>query len=136
MKLRVYDVIWKETVYSLHTQNKWCLGQWHDLQNTTLTSYFSKNIYQKVIYVYFHKSIFQDKYIHIIFVFSNSKTWQLFTIYILKVWLKPCPKCQLFWVWREYSNNYIIQPIHYQHIYFMVDSIKQIWYCNCYYFFL
>ena len=79
----------------------WHLGQRHGLQNTTLTSYSSKNIYQKVIYVYFHKSIFQDKSIHIIFTFSNSTTWELFMIYILKVWLKPCPKCQLFWVWRE-----------------------------------
>ena len=23
-------------------------------------------------------------------------------IYILKIWLKPCPKRQVFWVWREY----------------------------------
>jgi len=89
--------------YSLHTQKTWRLGQRHGLQNTTLTSYFSKNIYQKVIYVYFYKSIFQDKSIHIIFIFSNSITWELFMIYILKVWLKPCPKRQVFWVWREYS---------------------------------
>ena len=82
--------------YSLHTQKTWRLGQRHGLQNTILTSYFSKNIYQKVIYVYFHKSIFQDKSIHIIFIFSNSITWELFIIYILKVWLKHCPKRQVF----------------------------------------
>ena len=82
--------------YSIHTQNNWRLGQGHGLQNTILTSYFSKNIYQKMIYVYFHKSIFQDKSIHIIFIFSNSTTWELFMIYILKIWLKPCPKHQLF----------------------------------------
>ena len=87
--------------YSVHTQKTWRLGQRHGLQNTTLTSYFSKKIYQKVIYVYFHKSIFQDKSIHIIFTFSNSTTWELFVIYILKVWLKPCPKRQVFRVWRE-----------------------------------
>ena len=62
------------TFYSLHTQNNWRLGQRHGLQNTTLTSYFSKNIYQKVIYVYFHKSIFQYKSIH---QFLHFQTQQL-----------------------------------------------------------
>jgi len=109
---------WKlDLVYSRHTQNNWRLGQRHGLQNTTLTSYFSKNIYQKVIYVYFHKSIFQDKSIHIIFTFSNSTTWELFMIYILKVWLKPCPKRQLFWVRREYKRI----MVHY----FRLDKMDQ-----------
>jgi hypothetical protein len=44
------------------------------LQSTTLTSYFYKNIYQKVIHVYFYESIFQDKSIHMVFIFSNSTT--------------------------------------------------------------
>jgi hypothetical protein len=35
---------------------------------------------------------------------------------------------------QKYSNNYIIQHMHYQ-IYFMVDSMKQIWYYKYYYFF-
>ena len=91
--------------YFLHTQNNWRLGQRHGLQNTILTSYFYKKIYQKMIYVYFHKSIFQDKSIHIIFIFSNSTTWELFMIYILKIWLKPCPKHQVLWVWREYLQQ-------------------------------
>jgi hypothetical protein len=38
--------------YSLHTGIRWCLGQRHGLQSTTLTSLFYKNIYWKVIYVY------------------------------------------------------------------------------------
>jgi len=38
----------------------------------TLTSYFYKNIYQKVVYVYFYESIFQDKFIHMVFIFLNS----------------------------------------------------------------
>jgi hypothetical protein len=35
---------------------------------------FIKNIYEKLIYVYFYESIFQDKYIHIILTFANSTT--------------------------------------------------------------
>jgi hypothetical protein len=38
-----------------------------------------------MIYVYFYESIFQDKYIYIIFTFSNSTTLELFMIYIPKV---------------------------------------------------
>ena len=33
---------------------------------------------------------------------------------------------------EKYSNNYTIQHIYY----FIVNSIKQIWYCKYYYFFL
>ena len=57
-----------------------------------------------MVYVYFYKSIFQNKSIHIIFTFSNSTTWELFMIYIFKIGLKPCPKRQVFWVWREYVS--------------------------------
>jgi hypothetical protein len=77
-------------------------GQRHGLQNTTLTSCFYKNIYWKVIYVYFYESIFQDKSIHIFFTFSNSTTWELFMIYISKVGLKPCPKRLPLRVRRKY----------------------------------
>ena len=41
----------------------------HNLQSLILTSYFYKNIYQKMIYLYFYESIFQDKSIHMVFVF-------------------------------------------------------------------
>jgi hypothetical protein len=51
----------------------WRLRQ-HDLQIITLTSYFYKHIYQKLKYVYFYKSIFQDKSTHIVFIFPNSTT--------------------------------------------------------------
>jgi hypothetical protein len=34
------------------------IGDRHNLQNITLTSYFYKDIYSKVIYVYFYKSLF------------------------------------------------------------------------------
>jgi hypothetical protein len=47
--------------------------QRHGLQSITLTLVFYKNIYSKVIYVYFYESIFQDKSIHIVFTFPNSK---------------------------------------------------------------
>ena len=57
-----------------------------------------------MVYVYFYESIFQDKSIHIIFIFSNSTTWELFMIYILKVWLKHYPKRLHLRIWREYSN--------------------------------
>ena len=60
--------------YSLRAGKGSRLGQRHDLQNTTLTSYYYKNIYEKVIYVYFYKNIFQDKSIHIILTFANSIT--------------------------------------------------------------
>jgi hypothetical protein len=48
------------------------LGQRHILQNITLTSYFYKNIYQKLKYVYFYKSILQDKSTYIIFILLNN----------------------------------------------------------------
>jgi hypothetical protein len=61
--------------YSLRIGFRSRLGQRHGLQNTTLTScFYKKNIYEKVIYVYFYESIFQDKSIHIIFIFANSTT--------------------------------------------------------------
>ena len=91
--------------YSLHTHKVSRLEQRHSLQNTTLTSYFYKNIYWKVIYVYFYESIFQDKSIHIIFTFSNSTTWELFMIYIPKVWLKHCPKQLTLWVWSSIGTR-------------------------------
>jgi hypothetical protein len=61
-------------IYSLRTRKESRFGQQHGLQNTTLTSCFYKNIYRKVIYVYFYESIFQDKSINIIFTFSNLTT--------------------------------------------------------------
>ena len=45
--------------YSLHTWKKYCFGEWYGLQSLTLTSYFYKNIYHKVIYLYFYESIFK-----------------------------------------------------------------------------
>jgi hypothetical protein len=63
-----------EYIYSIRIEFRSRLGQRHGLQNTTLTSYFYKNIYEKVTYVYFYESIFQDKSIHIIFTFTNSTT--------------------------------------------------------------
>ena len=64
------------TFYSLHTQNNWRLGQRYRLKDTTFISYFSKNIYQKVIYIYiyFYKNIFQDKSI---LYFLHFQTQQL-----------------------------------------------------------
>ena len=55
-------------------KNEVSFGQQHGLQSITLTTYFYKDIYQKVIYVIFCESIFQDKSIHIVFTFSNSTT--------------------------------------------------------------
>jgi hypothetical protein len=95
----------QEIVYSLRTRKESRFGQRHGLQNTTLTFCFYKNIYQKVICVYFYESIFQDKSIHIIFTFSNSTTWELFMIYIPKVWLKPYPKRLPLWVRKEYMES-------------------------------
>ena len=60
--------------YFLRTHKTLRLGQRHGLQNTTLTTCYYKNIYEKVVYVYFYESIFQDKSIHIIFTFANSTT--------------------------------------------------------------
>ena len=60
--------------YSFHTK-KWShFGQRQGLQNITLTTYFYKYIYQKMIYVNFCENIFQDKSIHMVFIFSNSTT--------------------------------------------------------------
>jgi hypothetical protein len=54
--------------YSLHIGKRSRFGQQHGLQRITLTSYFYKNIYLKVIFVYFYKSIFQDKSINVVFI--------------------------------------------------------------------
>ena len=88
-------------IYSLHTRKECRFGQGHGLQSLTLTSYFYKNIYHNIIYLYFFESIFQDKSIHIVFVFWISTIWKLFMIYIPNVWPKPCPKRHSFRVWRE-----------------------------------
>jgi hypothetical protein len=61
-------------VYYLHTYKESRLRQRYGLQSLTLTPYFYKNIYQKVAYVYFYESIFQDKSIHMVFIFPNSTT--------------------------------------------------------------
>jgi hypothetical protein len=41
------------------------------LQSISLTSYFYKNIYLKVIHIYFYENTFQDKFIHIALTFPN-----------------------------------------------------------------
>jgi len=48
----------------LHTYKRSRLGQRHGLQSSSLTFCFYKNIYQKVVYVYFYKSIFQSRQIY------------------------------------------------------------------------
>jgi len=58
-----------DTTYSLYIRKESGFGWRHDFQNLTLTSYFYKNIYRKLIYLYFYKSVFQDKSIYIEFVF-------------------------------------------------------------------
>ena len=55
--------------YFFHSRKEYRFGQRYSLQSLTLTSYFCKNIYHKVIYLYFYESIFQDKSTHMIFVF-------------------------------------------------------------------
>jgi hypothetical protein len=57
--------------YSLWFGKRSRLGQRHDLQNITLTSLFYKNIYRKVIYVYFYENDFQNKSIDMIFHISK-----------------------------------------------------------------
>ena len=58
-----------QLAYSLHTRKECRFGQQYGLQNLTLTSYFYKNIYHKVIYLYIYESIFQNKSIHMVFIF-------------------------------------------------------------------
>jgi hypothetical protein len=60
--------------YSLHIDNSNCFRQRHGFQNITLTPYFYKNIYSKVICVYFYEGTFQDKSILRVFTFLNSTT--------------------------------------------------------------
>jgi hypothetical protein len=53
----IYDVCPADKQYILplvFVKEVMHLGQQHGLQNTTLTSLFYKNIYRKVIYVYFY----------------------------------------------------------------------------------
>ena len=108
---RTYRIVYRASKYSLHSQKESRFGQRYGLQNTTLTFYFYKNNYQKVIYVYFYENIFQDKSINIIFIFSNLTTWELFMIYIPKVWLKPCPKRHVLRVQREYSFKHTVKVL-------------------------
>jgi hypothetical protein len=70
----LFSAIWDclHCTPSMHTGNLSHFGQRHGLQSITLTSYFYKNIYLKVIYVYFYESTCQDKSIHMVFIFPNS----------------------------------------------------------------
>jgi hypothetical protein len=61
-------------MYSLRFGKERHLGQRHGLQSATLTSYFYKNNYKKLTYVYFYESILQDKSTHVVFTFPNSTT--------------------------------------------------------------
>jgi hypothetical protein len=68
---------WKQfcqCIYSLQVGKRSRFRQRHGLQSITLTLFFYKNIYLKVIYVYFYENIFQDKSIHIVFIFPNLTT--------------------------------------------------------------
>jgi len=56
------------------------------------------------IYIYFYKSIFMTNLFIYFLHFSNSTIWELFMIYIPKVWLKHCPKRFSLWVRREYKD--------------------------------
>jgi len=60
--------------YSLQVGKRSRFGQRYGLQSITLSSYFYKNIYGKMIYVYLYESIFQDKSIHMVFTFPNLTT--------------------------------------------------------------
>jgi hypothetical protein len=69
-------------IYSLWFGKRSCLGQRHDLQNTTLTYLLYKYIYWKVIHVYFYENDFQNKSIDTIFTFLTqqfkSYSWFIF----------------------------------------------------------
>ena len=56
-------------MYSLHIRKEYRFGQRQGLQNLTLTSYFYKNIYRKVIHLCFYEDIFGDESIYMVFVF-------------------------------------------------------------------
>jgi hypothetical protein len=73
-KLRVVLVKPGRRGLRLHVGKRSRFRQRHGLQSITLTLFFYKNIYLKVIYVYFYESIFQDKSIHIVFTFPNLTT--------------------------------------------------------------
>jgi hypothetical protein len=67
--------------YSLQVGKRSHFRQQYGLQSITLTLFFYKNIYLKVIYVYFYESIFQDKSIHIIFTFSINNLKVIHDLY-------------------------------------------------------
>ena len=65
-------------------------------------------VFIKKWYMYIFK-VFFKKNIYIIFIFSNSTTWELFMIYVFKVWLKPYSKRLPLPVRREYIlPNYVL----------------------------
>jgi len=51
-----------DVVYSLHTRKESRFGQRHGLQSLTMTSYFYKNIYHQVIYLYLWKYFLRQIY--------------------------------------------------------------------------
>ena len=61
-------------MYSLHTRKEYRFGQRQGLQNLTWTSYFYKNIYRKVIYLYFMKVFFKA---NLFIWFLYFETYQL-----------------------------------------------------------
>ena len=86
LKIRVIFANGPIIKYSLHTRKECRFGQRYGLQSLTLTFYFYKNIYHKIVYLYFNESVFQEKSIHMVFVFWNSTISKLSKTTFFRVW--------------------------------------------------
>jgi len=95
-------------IYSLHTQKIWFLGQRHGLQNTILTSYFSKNIYQKVIYIYIYTfiKVFFKTNLFIYFLYFQTQKLESYIWFIFsKFDSNLILNVRFFFVWSEYGAS-------------------------------
>jgi len=135
--------------YSLHSHKGSCLGQRHDLQSLTLTSCFYKNIYHKVIYVYFYQNIFEDKFVHIWFSHFQTQqvksySWFIFLMfdpnlvqndslyeYRASMWYKYeffLEKCYISTTRKIFKQNYILNILLKCHYYIIYNKYNHILY--------
>jgi len=91
--------------YSFRIGKESRLGQRHGLQNTTLTSYFFKNIYKKVIYINFYENIFQDKSIHIIFYICKLNNLKVIDDLYSQCLIQTLSKTTSLPIRREYLQH-------------------------------
>jgi len=99
---RIWILVGEELkTYSLHTWKECRFGQRHGLQSLTLTSYFLKNIYRKVMYLYFYEYFFKIN-LFIWFLYFETQRLKSYSWFIFPMLTQTLSKMTFFRVWREY----------------------------------